>query len=82
MEGKTRIKEIERQMFILGFTAASLAETTGVSKLTISNILLGKQLPLPETSELLAKALKMKVVDFRAAIYDAQQPQQQEQQSA
>ena len=72
MEGKTRIKEIERQMFIKGFSAASLAEKTGVSKLTISNILLGKQLPLPETSELLARTLGMKVTDFRAAIYDAQ----------
>lgn len=73
MKEKVRIKKVERQMFLKGYTASSLAERTGLSKVTISNILLGKQLPSPESSQLIAVALDMEVTDFRAAIYDAQQ---------
>lgn len=71
MEERIRIRKVERQMFVLGMTASSLAEKTGLSKVTISNILLGKQLPSPESSMLIAEALSMEVTDFRAAIYDA-----------
>lgn len=73
MKGKIKIRKIERQMFIKGFTVVSLAEKTGLSKLTISEVLFGKRRPSPETSELIAEALDMEVTDFRAAIYDAQQ---------
>lgn len=73
MEGRIRIRKVERQMFIKGFTATSLAERTGLSKVTISSILLGKRLPSPESSELIADALDMEITDFRAAVYDAQQ---------
>lgn len=73
MEGKIKVRKIERQMYIKGYTVASLAEKTGLSKLTIGEVLSCKRRPSPTTSELIASALDMEVTDFRAAIYDAKQ---------
>lgn len=71
MKGRIKIPAIDRQMFVKGYTISSLAEKAGVSVLTASGVLLGKKRPTPQTSQLLAAALDMDVIDFRVAIYDA-----------
>lgn len=73
MVKRTKIHKLEKQMVVKGFTVTSLAEETGLSTLTIREILYCKRLPSPKTSSLIAMALKMDVEDLRAALYDAQQ---------
>lgn len=81
MKEKSKVKEIDRQIAIKGHTIASLAKETGLTKLTVREVLCCERFPSAKTSKLLAKAIGMNVEDFRAMIYDAQ-PEQPEQQSA
>lgn len=81
MKGKSKIREIDRQMAVKGHTIASLAKVTGLSKLTVREVIACERFPSAKTSKLIAEAIGMNVEEFRATIYDAQ-PQQQEQQSA
>lgn len=72
MEEKGRIKKIDRQMVIKGHTIASLAKTTGLSTLTVREVLYCERFPSAKTSKLMADAIGMDVEEFRATVYDAQ----------
>lgn len=76
MEEKSRIKKIDRQMAIKGHTIASLAQKTGLSKLTIREVLYCERFPSAKTSLLIAEAIEMDVEEFRASVYDAKQQTQ------
>ena len=73
MKGKSKIREIDRQMAVKGHTIASLAKETGLAKLTVREVINCERFPSAKTSALIAKAIGMDEEDFRAVIYDAQQ---------
>lgn len=73
MEAKNRIRKIDRQMAIKGHTIASLAEKTGLSTLTVREVLYCERMPSAKTSKLIADAIGMDVEEFRATVYDARQ---------
>ena len=73
MKGKSKIRKFERQMVVKGHTIVSIAKETGLSTLTVSEVLNGERMPSPKTSMLIAEAIGMNVEEFRATVYDAQQ---------
>lgn len=73
MKGKGKIRKFERQMVVKGHTIVSVAKETGLSTLTVSEVLNAVRMPSPKTSKLIADAIGMDVEEFRATIYDAQQ---------
>lgn len=77
MKEKSKVKEIDRQMAIKGHTISSLAKATGLSKLTVREVLCCERFPSAKTSKQIAKEIGMNVEEFRAMIYDAQQQEQQ-----
>ena len=65
-------RTIDKQMYVLGYTNADLAERVGISAGHLIRIRKFEILPNASTTERLADALKMPVENLRAIIFDAQ----------
>lgn len=56
---KSKVKEIDRQMAIKGHTISSLAKATGLSKLTVREVLCCERFPSAKTSKQIAKERRL-----------------------
>ncbi len=72
MSKREATRTIDKQMYVLGYTNAALAERVGITPGHLIRIRNFEILPNASTTERLADALKMPVEDLRAMIFDAQ----------
>lgn len=80
MTNREATRIIDKQMYVLGYTNAALAERVGITPGHLIRIKNFEILPNASTTDRLATALMMPVGELRALIFDAQEQKSEQQQ--